>query len=88
MDAVFSTVETADRTIAQNKRISHDLDQVTREREVVQEEILRTGLIPSGKVVSGFVYFPKHGETDHLMFCFPLEGQLFQFVYSQQQACL
>lgn len=83
VDALFSTVGTADHYVNQGQRISHNLEEISMEKEVISEEILREGRIPPGKAVSGFVYFPKYPGTGTIMFCFPLEDQLFQFVYNQ-----
>jgi hypothetical protein len=38
-----------------------------------------------GTVISGYVYFPKYNNTDYYMFCFPIENELFQFVYNQRK---
>jgi hypothetical protein len=87
VDALFYTVGTAHHYAARDRRIVDEMEQITNEREVVGEEILRGGQIPTGKVVSGFVFFPRHSHPGYLMFCFPLGDQLFQFVYHQQPGC-
>jgi hypothetical protein len=84
MDALFHTVGTAHYYVVRDRRITAEMEQMTLEREVVEEEILRAGQVPPGKVVSGFVFFPRHSHPDYLMFCFPLEDNLFQFVYHQR----
>jgi hypothetical protein len=84
VDAVFHTVGTAGYYVSRDQWISRDLEQIDHEKEVVREEILRMGQVPPGMVASGFVFFPIQEESEYLMFCFPLEDQLFQFVYQQQ----
>lgn len=84
-DAIFQTVGTADQYISQDKMISSEMEMISEEKEVVEEEIFRTCSVPPGKVISGYVYFPKHESTPYYMFCFPIESQLFQFVYNQSR---
>ncbi len=88
VDGVFNTVGTAGHYVSQDRKIGNDLDQIFNEKEVVSAEILRPGEIPPGKVVSGYVFFPVFEETGFIMFCIPLEDQLFQFVYKQYQEVL
>ena len=85
VDAVFGTLGTADYYVAKDQKISSDITMINSEKEVVNEEIFRLGDLPVGKVVSGYVYFPKHPDTDYYMFCFPVDDQLFQFVYNQSK---
>ena len=85
VDAVFQTAGTADQYISQDKMINSEMELIGEEKELVNEEIFRTCELPPGKVASGYVYFPKHDQTAYYMFCFPLENQLFQFVYNQQK---
>ncbi|MEA3460505.1 MAG: hypothetical protein U9R49_01415 [Bacteroidota bacterium] len=85
VDGVFQMAGTADQYISQDKMISSDMTLISEEKEVVNEEIFRTCQIPPGKVSSGYVYFPLHENTAYYMFCFPVENQLFQFVYKQQK---
>ena len=82
-DAVFSTLGTADHYVSKDKRISHDIKMIDQEKEIVHEEIFRLSQLPPGKVVSGYVYFPQNRDAETFMFCFPVEDQLFQFVYNQ-----
>ena len=69
-DAVLYTVGTADQYISQDRMI---------------REIFRRCEVPPGEVANGYVYFPSHDSTAYYMFCFPIENQLFQFVYNQQK---
>ena len=85
VDAVFSTAGTAERYISQDKRISADMEMISEEKELVNEEIFRPAGIPAGKVRSGYVYFPLNEQCSYYMFCFPVGEQLFQFVYRQQK---
>jgi len=85
VDAVFSTIGTAETYVAQDKQISADISVIQSEKEIVNEEIFRLGKLPPDKVNSGYVYFPKHPDTDYYMFCFPVEDQMFQFVYNQRK---
>lgn len=84
VDAVFGTLGTADHYISQDQWISQDIEMIQNEKDIVNEEIFRRSQLPPGKVVSGYVYFPRNPDTGYFMFCFPLEDQLFQFVYNQQ----
>ncbi|MEN8228037.1 MAG: hypothetical protein ABFS38_07760 [Bacteroidota bacterium] len=84
-DALFGTIGTAENYVALDKQISADISMIHSEKEIVDEEIFRMDQLPPGKVISGYVYFPKYPETDYYMFCFPVEDQLFQFVYNQRR---
>lgn len=85
VDGVFQTAGTADQIITQDKMIKGDMEMINEEKELVMEEIFRVCKVPPGKVSSGYVYFPLHQNTAYYMFCFPIENQLFQFVYKQQK---
>lgn len=84
VDAVFQTAGTADQYISQDRMISSEMNMIGEEKELVKEEIFRSCELSPGKIASGFVYFPRHKSTSYYMFCFPVENQLFQFVYNQQ----
>lgn len=84
-DALFSTLSTADHYVAQDQQISADMNVIQSEKEIVNEEIFRLVELPPGKVVSGYVYFPANPDAEYFMFCFPVEDQLFQFVYNQHK---
>ncbi len=84
VDAVFQTVGTADQYISQDKMISSEMTLIGEEKELVREEIFIACKLAPGKIASGYLYFPKHDSTPYYMFCFPVENQLFQFVYNQQ----
>ena len=85
VDAVFGTLGTAEQYVAQDNQITTDIKVITSEKEVVNEEIFRLTELPVGKAVSGYVYFPKHPESGYYMFCFPIQDQMFQFVYNQRK---
>jgi hypothetical protein len=85
VDAVFSAAGTADQYISQGKMISSDMDLISEEKELVNEEIFRACELLPEQLRSGYVYFPLHDQTAYYMFCFPVEQQLFQFVYRQQK---
>jgi hypothetical protein len=85
-DAVFQTLQTAGHYVDADRMIGSGIASVREEQEIVREEIFRQVQLPPGKVTSGFVYFPGNGEGKYLMYCFPVEDQLFQFVYSQQKS--
>jgi len=85
-DAFIQTLGTADQYISQDRIISEELEMISGEKDIVKEEIFRECDILPGDVVSGYVYFPRNNNTDYYMFCFPIEDQLFQFVYNQQQS--
>jgi hypothetical protein len=82
-DAVLHTAGTADQYVSQDKMISSEMEMISEEKVVVDEEIFRACEVPPGKVVNGYVYFPRHNKTPYYMFSFPIENQLFQFVYQQ-----
>jgi len=85
VDAIFSTLDNVDYYVSKDNQISADISMINSEKEVVNEEIFRPGKIPSGKVMNGYVFFPKHPDTEYYMFCFPMDDQLFQFVYHQNR---
>jgi len=85
VEGVFQTAGTADHILTQDKMIKGDMEIIHEEKELVNEEIFRVCEVPPGEVNSGYVYFPKHENTSYYMFCFPVEDQLFQFVYRQQK---
>ena len=84
-DAVLYTVGTADQYISQGKIISEEMEMISKEKGLVDKEIFRVCEVLPGEVASGYVYFPAHDNTDYYMFCFPIETQLFQFVYNQRK---
>jgi len=84
VDAVLQTAGTAEQYIGQGKMINSEMEMISEEKELVNEEIFRTCDLPPGQVASGYVYFPRHDNTAYYLFCFPIENQLFQFVYKQQ----
>ena len=84
-DGLYSMFGTANHYISQDKQIKSDLALINEEKVVVNEEIFRSCQVAPGEVVSGYVYFPEHSEAEYYMFCFPVEHQIFQFVYNQQK---
>jgi hypothetical protein len=84
-DAVLSTIGTADHYISNDKMIETEMTLISEEKQVVNEEIFRECRIAPGQSMSGYVYFPEHVGSTYYMFCFPIEEQLFQFVYNQQK---
>ncbi|MGW8314002.1 MAG: hypothetical protein ACWGNV_00265 [Bacteroidales bacterium] len=80
-DAVFRTIGTADHYLEADRAIGAQLQSIDMEREVVREEIFRSLELPPGKVANGFVYFPAMRSPGYLMFCFPMQDRLFQYVY-------
>jgi len=84
-DGLWGMFGTADHYMSQDKQIKSDLTLINEEKEVVNEEIFRSCQLAPGEVVSGYVYFPEHSDAEYYMFCFPMEDQLFQFVYKQQK---
>ncbi len=88
VDGVFNTVGTAGYYVGHGRQIGNELEQIHSEKEKVSTEMLRSGEIPPGQVVSGFVFFPVFEETGYIMICIPVEEQVFQFVYKQQQEVL
>lgn len=85
LDAVFGTLGTAGVYAVKDHQISEDIERIDSEWEVVNEEIFRLTEVPSGNVASGYVYFPGHPDAGYYMFCFPIEDQLFQFVYNHRK---
>jgi len=84
-DALFNTMGTANYYISQDKQIKTELAMIDQEKELVDEEILRSIELAPGEHVSGYVYFPRHSDASFYMFCFPVEEELFQFVYRQEK---
>ena len=84
-DGLYGLFGTADHYISQDKQIKSDMEVVHEEKELVKEEIFRSCELAPGEVVSGYVYFPLHSDAEYYMFCFPVEKQVFQFVYRQQK---
>jgi hypothetical protein len=84
-DAVFNTVGTAGSYLSRDRQINSEMEQIEGEKKVVEEEILRPGVIPPNMVASGFVYFPQSDRKDFMMVCIPVREELFQFVYRQQE---
>jgi hypothetical protein len=84
-DGIFNSLGTAQHYSSQNKDIKANISLIEEEKEIVNQEIFRPCRIPPGEAVSGFVYFPRESDAECFMFCFPLEGQLFQFVYNQKE---
>ena len=85
-DAIVNTIGTANHYISNDKQIKSELEMISEEKELVSEEIFRSCQIEPGEVVSGYVYFTEHSDTEYYMFCFPVEDQLFQFVYKQEKS--
>ena len=84
-DAVLQTVGTADHYVTQDRMIQSALDGISEEKEVVGEGLFRTCKVAPGTAMSGYVFFPRHDQTPYYMFCFPVQDQLFQFVYNQRR---
>jgi len=85
VDAIFSSLNTVGHYVTVDQQIDQDILMISQEKEIVQQEIFRSITLPPGKVASGYVYFPRDPDARYCMFCFPLENQLFQFVYHQEQ---
>jgi hypothetical protein len=84
-DAFIQTVGTADQYISQDKVIRSEMEVITEEKSTVNEEMFRECKVLPGTVVSGYVFFPEHESAAYYMFCFPIDNQLFQFVYNQRK---
>lgn len=84
LDAIFHTAGTAGHYVHVDRTISREMEQITLEKEVVKDEVFRSGELPPGKVASGLLFFPMQKGDVCYMFCFPLDNQLFQFVYNQR----
>jgi len=85
VDGLWGMFGTADYYVSQDKQIKSDMALINEEKEVVNEEIFRSCQLAPGEVISGYVYFPENSDTEYYMFCFPVEDQLFQFVYKQEK---
>lgn len=83
-DAVFQTIGTAGHYVDADKAMGEQLQSIGMEREVVREEIFRAQELPAGAVANGFVYFPALKSRGYLMFCFPIQDRLFQYVYKSE----
>ncbi|HER07628.1 MAG TPA: hypothetical protein ENO20_01855 [Bacteroides sp.] len=87
-DAILGTLGKTGHYVAVDHQISQDITLIKDEKEIVQEEIFRSVTLPPGEVASGYVYFPQDHDARYCMFCFPVDNQLFQFVYHQQHEVL
>jgi hypothetical protein len=85
-DAVLQTLGTADYYVTNDRILGEELAAIKEEQKIVEEELFRQFQLPPGNVCSGYVYFPGYDEEGYLMFCFPTEDQLFQFVYHQTKS--
>ena len=83
-DAIAFTFYKADQYVGQGKMIDSELEMISEEKGVVSEELFRPCEVAPGEGVSGYVFFPRHPDTEYYMFCFPVEQELFQFVYRQE----
>ncbi len=63
-----------------------ELERLDRLKETIRQEMMQEMKIAPGEITNGFVYFPCQKETDTLLFCFPIDNQEFQFVYTQKRA--
>lgn len=81
VDAVFSATGTVVHTMAIKNQIEEEFEQLSRERELIQQEMMRKGELAPGEVKNGFVCFPAQVEKEYLMFCIHIDDQEFQFVY-------
>lgn len=84
-DGVFNTLGTAQHYVSTDKEIEENMALIQEEKELVEEEILRPCRLAPGKVISGYVFYPQDSDADCYMFCYPIEDQLFQFVYHQKK---
>jgi len=84
-DAIFNSFGTANDLVSQNKELKTHMELITEEKEAVKDEIFRNCTLPPGKVMSGYVFFPKHSDAEYYMFCYPIDRQMFQFVYHQSK---
>lgn len=85
IDGVFNTMGTAQHYVAQDKQIQENMSLIQDEKEVVKEEIFRPCKLAPGEIMSGYVYYPQDADAACYMFCYPIENQLFQFVYHQKK---
>ncbi len=84
-DAIAYTFNQAGRYVGQSKMIDAEMEMISEEKGVVDEELFRPCQVAPGEVVSGYVFFPRHPDAGYYMFCFPVEQELFQFVYRQEK---
>ena len=85
-DAVLGTLGTADHYVSNDRMFKAQLAALSSEKKVVAEELFRSTALPPGKVVNGFVYFQDWQGEGYLMFCFPVQDRLFQFVYRRERS--
>ena len=83
-DIVGSAFNTAGNISSTNKDLKESLSIISDEKSLVQQASLRDHSLNKDESVSGFVFFPQQKNADYYMFCFPVEEQLFQFVYHQK----
>mgnify|MGYP005619176621 CR=1 FL=1 len=87
-DAILGALDKAGYYVSADHRIGHHMSVISEEKEIVRQEIFRSLTLPPGKVASGYVFFPRDHDARYCMFCFPVDDQLFQFVYHQQEELL
>jgi hypothetical protein len=85
VDGVFNTVGTAQHYVSQDKQIQENMVLIQEEKELIEEEIFRPCNLAPGEIMSGYVYYPQDADAACYMFCYPIEDQLFQFVYHQKK---
>jgi len=86
MDMIAGTVNTAGYYLTRDTEIREGITIMKDEKSMVREASHGKKQLAPGETVSGFVFFPRNTDTRYYMFCFPLDDELFQFVYRQEIA--
>ena len=84
VDMIAGTFNTADYYVTRDKAFKENISVLSDEKLMVRKASHQTQTLEPGESVSGFVFFPQDREAKYYMFCFPIDDELFQFVYRQR----
>lgn len=84
LDLITGTVNTAGYYLTRDTEFKKNISIMTDEKAMVREASHDQKELAPGETVSGFVFFPQNMDARYYMFCFPLDDELFQFVYRQE----
>jgi len=84
VDAVFRSVGAAGEVVGQQRAHRSALEGLAEEKSQMEGGLFQQVDLRPGQAAHGYLFFPMFDEPAHLMFCFPIEDRLFQFVYRQE----
>ena len=85
-DLIAGSVDKVHYYVTTDKQIEEDMSRLIDEKKLVRQATHEPRTLGPGESASGFVFFPQNSDADYYMFCFPLDNELFQFVYHQEFA--